>query len=431
MPLYSPKTNNSLLFLLPVLGLFFVVFVDTKWFLILIDWLLGQSWTPLAAQSFFSAMPVHGRALQFSSPVRGILLLASLAALIFFVMKDVDWQAYSSIRWQSWKKSLLAFFILSVLFFPVGLVGWAEEYGETSLILFTKLGEVNNKSRFLMPALANILFFRGYIFYYLFSLGCNFLLLHSILAWFARNEIPLPFWQFLSIGTLSFVSFNFYFSGYPDVLVHMFVLLALALPVGEIGFLIFFALSLATHEASLFVWGALALFLLAPRSWAKFLFIAISYFFLRLASYGFEFSAAFAPQMVGELTPLQWLGQNIGRELLGVFLAFKALWALPLAAVFFLALRRKWRDAALLVALVAASIVITFFGIDTSRLAGWAFPMILISWKALADLRDTKINALINGANALNLAIPSYYASLNFIVIPSGLYSIIFGFFAS
>jgi len=89
-----------------------------------------------------------------------------------------------------------------------------------------------------------------------------------------------------------------------------------------------------------------------------------------------------------------------------------------------------WRDAALLVALAAAAVVITFFGIDTSRLAGWAFPMILFSWKTLADLQNEKANTLINAAHILNLAIPSYYASLNFIVIPSGLYSIIFGFFS-
>jgi hypothetical protein len=431
MQAISKKIFNPILFLIPIFGLFCVIFIDTKWFSILIDWLLSQSWTPLDVESFFAEMSRNDWVIRFSSPVRGIILIASIAAMILVIFNDMDWQTYQLIHWPSWKTSLLGFFVLSVLFIPRGLIGWAQEYGDTSLVLFTKLGEINNKSRFLMPALAHIFFFRGNFFYYIFSLLCNFLLLHSILMWFARNEVPLPFWQFISLATLSFVSFNFYFPGYPDVLVHLFLLLALALPVGEKGYLMFFALSLATHEASLFIWVVLTLFLFGRQTWIKFFFIVALYFFLRLSSYGFELSVAFAPQMVGELTPLQWLEQNSGQEFLGLFFAFKALWIFVVAAIYFLTLQRKWKDALLLISLVIASVFITIFGIDTSRLAGWAFLAVLFSWKVLVDLKDKKIANMLNGVNLLNLLLPSYYVSLNFVFLPAGLYYVIVNLFVN
>jgi hypothetical protein len=429
MQVVSKKIINPILFLIPIFGLFCVIFIDAKWFSILIDWLLSRSWTPLGVKFFFTEMPRHDWAIKFSSPVRGIVLIASIVAMTMVIYKDINWQTYKLIHWPSWKTSLLGFFILSVLFIPIGLIGWAKEYGDTSLILFTKLGEVNNKSRFLMPALAHIFFFRGNFFYYIFSILCNFLLLHYILMWFARNAIPLPFWQFVSLATLSFVSFNFYFPGYPDVLVHLFLLLALALPIGEKGYLMFFALSLATHEASLFIWVLLTLFLFGRQTWIKFFFIVVFYFFLRIASYGFDLSTAFTPQLVGELTPLQWLGQNMGREFLGLFFAFKALWIFVVAAIYFLTLQRKWKDVLLLVSLVIVSIFITIFGIDTSRLAGWAFLAVLFSWKALVDLKNKKIANMINGVNFLNLLIPVYYVSLNIIALPAGLYHVIVNLF--
>lgn len=428
MPTTKP-TVNLLTFFAAIIGVFSVIFINNKWFLIFIDLLLNQTWVSPAVKSFFMERTRYDLVIQFISPIRGSILILSIGLMIMIILKDINWEVFRAVAWPGWRTAFFGFLVLVLLFFPNGLVGWANEYAETSLVMFSKIGNINNTERFLLPALAHILFFRGSLFYFIFSLMLNLLLMYVVLMWFARNGIPLAFWEFISLCTLSFISFNFYSPGYPDVLVHIFLLLALALPVGELGYLVFFTLSMATHEASLFVWAILTLFLFQKRTWIKFSLIVGTYFLFRFASYGFDAANAFSPQLVGELTPFEWVRHNIGRELLGIFFAFKVLWVIVLVTMANLIFLRKWRDFCFLASMVFVSVLITFFGIDTSRLAGWAFPAVLFSWKALSRDESLRNKQLFTLTKVTNLFIPSYYASLNIIVLPIGLYNMLIGLF--
>jgi hypothetical protein len=101
MQVVSKKIINPILFLIPIFGLFCVIFIDAKWFSILIDWLLSRSWTPLGVKLFFTEMPRYDWAIKFSSPVRGIVLIASIVAMTIVIYKDINWQTYKLIHWPS------------------------------------------------------------------------------------------------------------------------------------------------------------------------------------------------------------------------------------------------------------------------------------------------------------------------------------------
>lgn len=415
---------NDFGFLLPVIGLFGVVYVNTKWFFIFIGILLKQSWLPSAIKTFLDREPRDVVA-EFISPVRGILLIASLAVLLVLIWKSIDRENLRTVPRPRLSMVVLGCIALSVLIFPTGLAGMSFEYSDTTLGLFTKVQPINGGERFLMTALAHILFFRGPVFYVIFSLILNFIFVYCVFMWFARNNVPLSLWEFLSLGTVSFIMSQFHVQGYPDVLVHTFVLLALVLPMGTKGFLSLFALSMATHEASVFVWTILALFMLDKRSLVNFLLVLACYIFFRFASAGFDLAGTVSPRVVGDMTMMEWLSFNLWREFLGIFFAFRAGWVIIVAALVGWAQQTAWRDFLFALGLIFAGIVMTLMGVDTSRLLGWAFPVLLFSWKFLSQSENPLHKKILKFALVANFFIPPFFVGLNLIDIPLGLYRVI------
>jgi hypothetical protein len=415
-------------FLVPVAGLFGVIYINPKWFFILIGFLAKQTWLPPDVGTFLEKSP-HEVMDQFISPTRGIVLIFSMALLLVLLWKDVDWSELQTIQWPSWPKAVLGFLVLSLFFLPTTLYSMANEYADTTLTLFQKIQPINGETRFLLPALAHILFFRGPVFYHIFALICTLLLVYCLLLWFARNNISLPFWELISLGTINFVAYQFFNPGFPDVLAHIFTLLALTLPIKEKGWLILFAFAMATHEASVFVWTVLTLFLLSRRAWVKFGMVLGMYIFLRFASSGFDASATFAPNMVSGLTSLQWVVAHPDLELAGIFFAFKAGWAIIVMAMIGWVRNRRWKDFLFSICLIAAAVVMTLEGIDTARLAGWAFPVLLFSWKFLAEDENAIHQKVFRFFKVINLLVPTYTVGLNIFLIPAGLYKTVAGWF--
>ncbi len=305
----------------------------------------------------------------------------------------------------------------------------AGEYSDTSIVVFSKIKDINWGDRFLFSGLAHILFFRGPVFYFIFSLICTLFLLYCVCLWFINNDIHPSFWEYLSIGTISFIAFQYFEPGYPDVLIHILILLALTLPLGEIGWLSLFVLSLATHEASIFIWFVLAIFFLNKKSWMKFFIIVLIYYFMRFAGGGFVISVL-TSRIVGDLKPLDWVYYNFDRELLGIFFAFKLGWVIIITAMIGWIKLRKWNDLLLVGSLIVAGIVMTMAGIDTSRLAGWAFPALLFSWKFLSQSKDQLSKNILKVTAIANIFIPPYYIGLNGVDLPSGLYRFVIQLFS-
>ncbi len=130
------------------------------------------------------------------------------------------------------------------------------------------------------------------------------------------------------------------------------------------------------------------------------------------------------------MTSIEWLYYNIGNEFLGLFFAFKLGWLIIFTALLGWINHRAWKEFLLVVALLIAGIVMTLMGIDTSRLAGWAFPALLFSWKFISKDQNPLRKNILKFAILANLLIPPLYVGLNRIDLPAGLYSLIIHWFS-
>lgn len=199
----------------------------------------------------------------------------------------------------------------------------------------------------------------------------------------------------------------------------------LALPLGAQGFLGLFALSMATHEASVFIWTVLAFFMLDKRSFLNFLLVLALYIFFRFASAGFDITGTVSPRAVGEMTMLEWLSFSLWRELIGIFFAFRMGWVIIVTALIGWARQTAWKDFLFALGLICAGIAMTLMGVDTSRLMGWAFPLLLFAWKFLSEGQSIAHKKILKIALIANFFIPPFFVGLNLIDLPLGLYRVI------
>lgn len=362
------------------------------------------------------------------TPFRGLVLLIGGFVVAAPVVQDVvsaSRQAFQGRSRALWLQSGLAFLVLCVLISPGQLYGLAQEYTNSSLTFFTKATTLNLHQRYLMPALANLLFLRGDLGFLAFSLLLALLLVFLVRAWFHLNAIPIPLWQLISLGTSSFIYFQFSAPGYPDVLVAIFMLVAFGFAPSRRARLSLFVLSLAAHEASLILWAAIAWMLFDRRGWTQLLLIGGLYITVWALTDGGVLAILDARSNAG-MSNLRWVLLKPGLELLGIFFAFKGLWALVLAALWQLALQRKWIEFGQIAAVLVGGLIMTFLGLDTSRLFGMAFVAVLVSWRLLASLQSAAWKRFIAVVLAINLLIPPVYTQLNLpLTVRPGLYRII------
>ncbi len=419
------NNKTTLLILILAAALFGVIYIELRWYFVLIDNLVKFNWLPFQVKQYFFDRTQQEILIDFISPVRGIITVVSLMTFLIIFLKNVDWKDVH-FKNANWKKIIFVYFILFILITPVKLGGISFEYANTSVVLFTKLTPINNGERFLLPALAHLFFFRGEVFYYLFSLICNFFLVAALVFWFHRNNFPINVWELVSIGTISFISFQFMAPGYPDVLITIFVLLIFIIPITEVGLLIIFVLSLATHEGSVFIWVGLAYLLREKVSWYKLLLILLIYIFFRFLGSSFDLSVVASPKTVAGWKVSEWLFYNFDRQLIGWFFAFKLGWVLIFSALFFWLKLRSWENIRAVVLFLLCGFAITLFAIDTSRLMGWAFPALLISWKELHLLSVGWHRRFVFLIKVVNLIFPPLYVGLNGVDLPPGLYKSLF-----
>jgi hypothetical protein len=343
------------------------------------------------------------------TPARGILLLFSLFTLTYPVFQSIR-QSKNIQDFPNKLKlifnTLFLFLILCIIFTPGEIGGLAQEYSNSSIFMFTKGSTVNLYRRFLMPALAHILFFRGDLFFLIFSFICVLVMLYVLQLWFEANQIRVSLWQLVSLGTISFIYFQIIAPGYPDVLVNIFILLAFIFAGDTRTKLSLFVLSLATHEGSLIIWFALALSLFERREMIAFLVISAIYLFLLFFLDG-GVDAVMSTRSFGGTSNISWVINNPVRELVGIFFAFKALWVTVIGALVYLISKKQFKEALYIVLILGGGLALTFMGVDVSRLFGWAFMAVLLSWKLLESL-DQNWKRLLNFALMINLFIPSY-----------------------
>lgn len=359
--------------------------------------------------------------------LRGMFYLYSVAILALPVIRDVfkfsstPSKAYNQIR--SIGLAIIVFSILFVLHPQFGPRSMGIEYGEIAANPFRQLSDLFSR-RLLMPAVAHIFFFRGYWLYYIFCVILTIYFVAALHSWLTRS-VPLSAWEYLSICTSSFVFYQFQFPGYPDILVYIFFLFVMQDEISLNSKLTLLVLSLFVHESSLFVGLILAWRFLDRKRCLWYVLVLVLYFLIWMAVSQSGPQTIFASNNIEDLSGIDWVIKNPGFEILGIFFSYKILWVVVFWAMIQSYRSEMYRDIVYIGGLLGAGLLMTLLAVDTSRLLGFTFPMLLFSLNILANKPLTQLERKILSIVFLfNLFIPSVYVGLNMgPVVDSGLYA--------
>jgi hypothetical protein len=308
--------------------------------------------------------------------------------------------------------SVMVTAILGALVIPSGPVSMGEGYADRSMHAFEQKSDWYHK-RLLMPALAFLLFLRGEGPYLVFGFFITMVFIALLQSWL-RLEARVSFLGLLSICTSSFVIYQFQAPGYPDILVFCFLLGVMFAKLSDKSKLVLLVLALLTPEASLFIGLPLAWRFLDRRRGIEYASVVGLYGFLWLAASRFRLGALMGSHNVEGKSGFEWMMQDPWLEAVGIFFAFKALWLLPIVAVF-LGLKQRWsKDIVFIFFCLAAVFVLTTVGVDCTRMAGYGFPAILMALRLILCVPGTQwTNRALSGLFLVNLLIPSFSVGLN------------------
>jgi hypothetical protein len=356
------------------------------------------------------------------TPSKGIIFLCSLSILISPIVRD-SLKLMQNMDSQSLRHilitSLKATFIISLLVFPSSTDGLGIAYGKMSLDPFDQYSLIINR-RFLMPALAHILFLRGHIFYFIFSMLCTFALIVLTLVWIKKNDIKLNLWQIISLSTCSFIIFQFHSPGYSDVLMQIFLLLLVTFPFSNKAKVSILTLSLLTHAVfTLSIMSIIAFFNLDKKSFKNFCLIGILYVIFWMGfAYDFNVSGFYNTYITMNQNPnimstRDYMMMCPLEEFFGIFSAYKLLWAVIVIALVILLQNKQIKLALEISLLLLCALFLTFLGVDTSRHFGWSFYALLLSLRVIKDWdkRDQIVKPM-NVIFILNLFVPPYFVGL-------------------
>ncbi|MEW5938673.1 MAG: hypothetical protein AB1750_03355, partial [Chloroflexota bacterium] len=352
---------------------------------------------------------------EYVPAAKGLVFLGALIILSLPIAADFCriW------RNASWREVLLPLavalgvsLVSLALTFQPGPLGLGVDYSLKSQNPFVQFEDWQS-TRLLMPALSYSLFLRGTWPFYGFFLALTVVFIAALYAWF-QSHAKLSWWEFLSLCTVSFVSFQFQVPGYPDVLAYLLFLLVMGERFGPASKLSLLILALIANESSIFVGVVLAWRYLPRKERWTYLFAIGLYVAVWVALSNFDVGAVLASRNVDGMSGLAWVAREPGLEAFGLFMGYKALWAVIVwgGAAAWRSGRRS--EAWFILAAVGAAVLMTFSAVDTSRLMGYAFPALLVAIEVLkgAPLGKTGKTALAS-IFALNLLIPSAYVGLN------------------
>ncbi|MBW7888480.1 MAG: hypothetical protein H3C35_09000 [Bacteroidetes bacterium] len=320
------------------------------------------------------------------------------------------------------KKTYPALIVLSLLIIPVKLGLMAGGYAQMSYHPLGFFDETNQLyQRLLMPALAYLLQMQGMFLYYIFSLCITALLIWLVNIYFMQKGTVLNLIECISLCTSSFIMTQLQSPGYTEQLSYLFLLMVFIVPLSSFAKYSIVVFSLITHEISGLSFAVLALVMFSKKEKISIFMILLLYASCWLMSFGFNIANLLAARNVGNESGWWWAVQFPYREVLGIGIAYKLLWVVIGAAFFQMNNERK-----IIGGLVAAALLFTLGGVDTSRLMGYAFPALLISFyyvKKYSLLKDLYVQRLV----WLNLLVPSFYVGTNIgIVFFPGLYQLFY-----
>lgn len=396
-----------------------------------IDWFLRR-WT---RSSIFPLLTANADAIRAYAPIiKTILFICAVAILCIPILVDSYWRLQhskiSNIA-RAVSGALLVSFLLYLFVFRPITDSMGTNYSIIARSPFTQDSGIHNK-RLLMPALAYLFYVRDFQPYYIFSAVLTITFIALLSDW-TKDHAQLSTWQVLSLCTCSFVLFQYQYGGYPDILVYILFILVMQDYMGSSSKLSLLILALLTHEASVLVGSILAWRYFDRKRLIFYLLAVILYAVIWFWVSGQDINVMLRGHKVQGLSGFAWLASAPFKELIGVLVAYKAMWIIFFISLWISAKQRLFPDMIFILACVTAGIGMTIFGVDTSRLMGFAFPGLLVAlalvYKHLDSMKSKRILSLIF---LLNLILPSFNLGLNGgIEFFPGLYQVLYGWMAA
>lgn len=412
--------RRELPFWLPVLLLFAVACTTAgrwdEWFTGLAG-LLGHEAPRQWALHGFRGM------VRYSVALRGALFLGALAALVALQLRPTLSRLRRQVDRSELREAALVLLLLLPLALPLGVGADGIQYAEYSLAPFAQ-PEGPAYRRLLPVAAAHALQLDGPL-YLLPSLAVTGALLLLARLFLRAQGLLLRRWEWVSLGSCSFVLFQLHLPGYPEQWVYLLLLASLLADGRGPGRAALTALMLISHESAA-LFGLLPLLVLHyPRTQTPRIVAVIALFFaMWLVQFGFDLKVALATHTVVDHTdPITVLLKGPVHLLWGVLLTHKALWAVGASAVVRGLRRPSGRRRA---ALVAAALLLPFFqlllAVDISRLITFGFVGILFALAQDLPRFCPRARAALFG---LNLALPTiFYGPYPLTLTPPGVYRV-------
>jgi hypothetical protein len=294
-------------------------------------------------------------------------------------------------------------------------------YAELSISPFAFASNNVMKSRLLTAALAYLVLLRGRL-YILFPLLVSVLFLASIYWYYRRRMKVESVSALLIVLVIAFSSpvlFLLHFQGYTDVTSYLCIFLAIQLM--DTRFALFwpalFGLALLNHESNAFIAPFLFLLSWSRRGWRFPLLDSVTLGICLLGvlglsrhihsqgNAGFNLSFYLSSGHVNYV-----LGHTLRMLPIGIFMAFKLFWCLPLMASAILLRRKDYKSCALILLPIPCAMGQLLIADDTSRLLGLGFPSILLACSVLYhEWGEGVFSKRLSALFLWNLLVPQYY----------------------
>jgi hypothetical protein len=345
-------------------------------------------------------------------PIKALFFSISLVILLLPIIKVIatELKGNNNKLRGNLKQAGFVFLAISLLVIPWYLKSMGKSYGNLSIDPFlTNYSLLSN--RILMPALAFFLQLKGPLLYFFFTLILIFLFTFLLVFWFDQNCIKMKLFFFVSVLTSSFYIFQFQYPGYPDILLYVFFILILIIKNHNLPKLLLFALSLCTHEASLFVLIPYFFLFENPKLFKYIVFVSLIYLTIWVFSFSFDFYKGISSHNLGNEWVLEKVINNPAEYIKGLFFSYKLLW-LPILIYPFLLFKIKPKEVIGVILIFLGAILVTLLAVDTSRLIGLSFIGFLLMINSFGKLEalNSKFSRYILIAN---LIIPSFYYGIN------------------
>ena len=273
--------------------------------------------------------------------------------------------------------------------------------------------------RILSPLTGYLLFMRGPLFtYFMLVVLAGFLT--GVYVYLRRKNFTVKESSLMMtvIGFTTLVFHQLYFPAYTDPGSYLLIILLMMFYRKEFVSILLLSLLLFNHESNIFLFPFFFVLIANGNYRANnlirvlvlFVISCIPYFLYR--SYiSSHVQTNFTLEYYLDPVNMKWTREHVLPNLAnGIFQSFRFAWIIPVVAIVIDLYQKRFNEALLILSAIVFVMMQFFIAYDISRLAGLAFPALLLGALRLKEfLGNKKFTLLLISIFILNLFIPSYY----------------------